>query len=494
MFENRWYSVPKHFHTTSCNVIFLLHPPNIYLSSPIYIPMGQWPTRDLLLLAISELQKKEIKKNDLEDISYALGRSLITINRVLAELRKDQLIIRLRSKGIKKFILTEKSDVEIDRIKEKLESFYFTPERHSVPASIKLVSVTRIINQPLFRIFLINLYLERNNFDLIDNVKTFELLENETSIYNLLERFQMFQEPTSISNFVHSFMDTTLYGIKETEKDPNLDHCKKNYGVRLIEADMKVSRGSFEEGLSTYNDILKIKDLPQDIWFISSVGKIKTLSKMGRREETYSALEETRSNTNNRMALAYLNQIEADISGMEEDFENTKLLFEKCIGTFRHYNHPIFLSIAHNNYGILMFNQENYQEAEKMWKKARRYALQGGSDYLYAVSQTNLASIMRINGDMTRAKKYLENARKAYETLNLLEKISDVDFNISLIHLSEGEFQEAIDIFNESLFYKFPFLSQKQKEERLRVFERESKKYKYTPHFNGKIFNLIYIG
>jgi tetratricopeptide (TPR) repeat protein len=456
--------------------------------------MGQLSTSDLVLLVIGEMPERRIQENDLEDISIALGRSIITLKRSITYLKKKDLLMKSREHNTSVFTITEDGISKVDEIRSRLDNLYLVPERHNIPVAIKLVNVLNLINNPFFRVFLLNLFFERREFDLLYTLKTFELLENETSIYNLFENVKIFQNPTGISNFVHSFMDSTLFGIEREEEIQETNRVKRGYEVLLLEAQIKVSQGEFTEGLDRYNEILKMPDIPPDVWFITCVGKIKTLANMGKRKEMNQVLEETRYLINNKMAIAYLNQIQADILGIEGDFKNAKCLFNKCIGTFRHYNHPLFLSIAYNNYGILMFNREKYSEAEKLWKQAKRYALEGESSYQDAIVQTNLSSIERLKGDLKKAKKHLVNARKIYKDLNNLENISDLEFNISLIHLSEENMDQAIELFNRSMFETFPFLSDIRREERLNVFTREAKKYKYTPSWNGSKYDLIYIG
>jgi tetratricopeptide (TPR) repeat protein len=241
-----------------------------------------------------------------------------------------------------------------------------------------------------------------------------------------------------------------------------------------------------------YDEILCMEDVPQDIWFISSVGKIKTLGKMGNRKDMNEALERTRRSVTNKMALAYLVQIEADILGIEGEVESAKQLFERCIGTFRHFHHPLFLSIAYNNYAIVMFNDEKYKDAEKLWKQAKRSALEAGSKYQEAIVLTNLASIMRQQNRFTTARKYLERAQKTHSSMNNLEKLSDVEFNFSLLYMEEGDLESSKAMFNRSMFTTFPFLSEAQRKERLNVLTREAEKLKYTPIKNGQNYSFVY--
>jgi len=493
MFENRWYSVPKHFHTTSCNVIFLLHPPNIYLSSLIYIPMGQLSNGDLVLLMVQEYPNMMIAHEDWADISGYIGITPRTMKRFISEQYNKGYLYQKWIRGVSYSVLTVPGKKRIREIQTELEGFYLTPLEHSVPSPIKLVTILKLINNPFFRVFLINLFLKRNDFDIIDTLKTFEILENDTSVYNLFENVDLFKGHISHSNFVHSFMEHTLYGL-ESEKKGSVENDKdRSYQVFLVDADLRVARGRFQEALDLYNSIIENKGLPQDIWFLACIGKIRTLGKMGNMNEMEKTLEKTRSKITNKMVNAYLLQLEADFLGIDGRVERSKQLFESCIGTFRHYNNPLFLSIAYNNFGILMFNEENYSEAERLWKQARKFARNAKSEYQEAIVLTNLASIMRRRGNINKSIQYLENAKKIYSMSKNLEKLADVEFNFALVYLQEKQFDIAMDFFNRSMLDTFPFLSENMRTERLSVLSREAEKIKYTPQKNGTNYKLVYI-
>ncbi|MGA1872492.1 MAG: hypothetical protein ACMUHY_02375 [Thermoplasmatota archaeon] len=375
----------------------------------------------------------------------------------------------------------------------EMSNFYFTPELHGVPISIKLLDVLRLINNPFFKTLIVKLYFEKRSFDLVDTIKTFEMLEKETSIYNLFDKVDIFQNSRGMPDFVHSFMEATMIGIEEDERDLGRTGNSLKTEVLLLEADMKAVRGRFEEALSLYDSILRKPNLPQDLWFIANIGRIKTFGRMGKRDKWQKVLEDTRKATTNKIAHGFLNQIEADLLGILGEYDEANLLFEKAIGTFRFYNNPVFLSIAFNNYGILMFNREIYEEAERLWKKAKKYASQSGSMYIEANIITNLASIMRVKGDLKKAKKYLKNVEKTYESLNNLESLSVVEYNMALILLAEGEIEKAMALFNRSCFVTFPLLSEAHREERFIVFKREAEKLKYTPLRKGPKYDLIYM-
>ena len=141
-----------------------------------------------------------------------------------------------------------------------------------------------------------------------------------------------------------------------------------------------------------------------------------------------------------------------------------------------------------------MFNKEMYDEAERLWKKGRRYALESATMYSSVPIDINLASIIRIKGDRERARKHLEDIKEVCISQNYIEMLSSVEYNISLILISEGEFQRAIDLFNRSCFETYPLLSDAHREERYAVFKREMEKYKYTPLRRGPKYDLVYMG
>jgi tetratricopeptide (TPR) repeat protein len=451
--------------------------------------MGQIPTRDLVLLGISYHPEGVLPIEEREELGTVLGRSQITIKKNLTSLKKDGLISKRKELGRSFIEVTEEGEKRLTSIDEELNHHFFTPEHHFIPRPVRLMDILNTINDHWVRLFMTNLFFSVTDFDLIETLNTFELLSKETSIYKLLESDVMFDGASNISNFVHSFMESTLYGQSEVNKD---EEREWNIESLVLEADNRIIRGELDQGLELYQNILEMENLSQDIWFIATVGRIKTLPKMGRYDEMNIVLEDTRKSITNKMALAYLNQIEADILEMEGETERARVLFERSIGTFRHFNHPVFLSIAYNNYGILMFNSDRYDEAEKLWRKSRRCALEGNCEHMALTALGNLASIMRLKGDFQRAQDYLDEASSSYEKMNNLEMLAGIEYNRALLTLSMNEFDRSIELFNRSLFEIYPLVSDLTREERLEAYTKEAKKYKYTPSWNGSFFNLTY--
>ncbi|MBN1389344.1 MAG: tetratricopeptide repeat protein [Candidatus Thermoplasmatota archaeon] len=456
--------------------------------------MGGFTTHEYVILGIRLFPDSRIEYDKREELARSLGLSFLTVRRAMTDLKKSGDIMKTKEGDITYFMITEEGMKKAETLHTELGKHFFTIEEHGVPVSIKLLDVLYLIHGPLFRVFLMKLYFERDSFDLMNTLKTFEMLEKETSIYNLFEKIEIFHDSPGMPNFVHSFMDATMFGMDENERMAREGPMMTNIGALLLEADMKLLRGMFKEALSLYNSIIQKPGLPQDLWFIASIGRIKTYGRMGLKEEWEKAFDETRKVTDNRIVHGFLNQMEADLLGITGEHERAKVLFEKAIGTFRYYKYPVFLTIAYNNYGILMFNKEMYSEAERMWLKAKRYAFQSNSRYMWANVATNLASIMRIKGDLVRARKYLENVKMIYNILNTPESLSVVEYNISLIYLSEGKMDKAISLFNRSCFTTFPLLSEFHREERFQVFKREAERHKYTPLRRGPKYDLVYIG
>ncbi|MGA1820230.1 MAG: hypothetical protein ACMUHU_04390 [Thermoplasmatota archaeon] len=456
--------------------------------------MGQLSTHDHILLGIRLLPDSRLAYADREELGRSLGFSFLTVRRSITDLKKSGYIIK-EKEGKKTFFRITKEGMEkANELYSDISNLYFTTQRHRVPASIRLVEVLNLINNPFFKPFLLKMYLEKDHFDLLDTLRTFEMLRKETSIYNLFEKIDIFHGSPGLPNFTHSFMESTLFGIEAGEQDPNMAPISKNIEVTLIEADIKAVRGELEEALYLYQSVLQKPDLPQELWFIASIGRIKTYVRMGLREEWEKALDETRRLTDNKIVHGYLNQVEADMLGVLGDHEKARTLFEKAIGTFLHYHYPIFLSITYNNYGVLMFNMEMYDDAEKLWKKGKRYASECGNKYTEVSITINLASITRLKGDLKKARQYLENIKGECLSLNSLEMLSSVEYNLSLIELSEKNFREAIELFNKSCFETYPLLSEVLIEERYVVFKREAEKHKYTPLRRGPKYDLAYIG
>jgi tetratricopeptide (TPR) repeat protein len=198
--------------------------------------------------------------------------------------------------------------------------------------------------------------------------------------------------------------------------------------------------------------------IDQNQWFQI----IQNLASVYMRKGDYSlsnnVIEKAEDSTRDRLFLACLKNLRGHLRIHEGKYDEGMAILSSSIRAFYTFNIPILLSIAYNNRGVIYFIKGKYEDAEKDWLKATKFAKKALSEYSEVNISLNLADIEMMKGDFTKAEKILERASNFYNQCNDLEKLATTEFNFALLEIEKGCFENAYEHFlmSESIAFPLP--------------------------------------
>lgn len=426
---------------------------------------------------------REIDYRYREDIAHSMGISASTFEKMISSLIKQGLLTRRKDLGRKYIALTHEGGQALVSVMEDFDHQFFTAERHGINGSIKVIEVLERLKNPYLKIFMFSRYVSNKEFDLLHTLQSIDLLENESSVVNIIENSDMTNDHGTIGDFVRGFMDLTFYGITNVKK------IKMNEKISLegliIEAEVLFLEGKYELSLDTYNVILKDRKITKDIWLISNIGKIRILASLGRIEEFEFEISEIKKKNINKLCDAYLDQILADTYSSLRRFDDAKKLFTSALNTFEYFQYPIFLSILHNNFGVMYFNMGDVTCALRHWEQSLSFSKNKLlPQYIACIG--NLTSAYRKIGEINKAEAFLARYEELVNEAKITRMYQGVSFNRSLLELSKGNIELALKYYDESLIISNPYPNAIIKEEMRLTFLKEAIDY----GFDVKSINL----
>ncbi len=186
--------------------------------------------------------------------------------------------------------------------------------------------------------------------------------------------------------------------------------------------------------------------------------------------EAISHLRKTEKQLDENLKIAYLKEVEADISILLGDVKEADRLFRSSISTFEYYKHPLLLFIGYNNWGILRYNSERYNEAKSLWNKARTYAGEAKSDFAKALVLCNLSSLDSLEKRFDDAWNKLRKAESIYNSLGDLEGLSLVEYNKAIFFMEKKRIDDSFNHYIKSFQIAFPLPFELERKERIRQF------------------------
>ncbi|MBN1389455.1 MAG: hypothetical protein JXA22_02320 [Candidatus Thermoplasmatota archaeon] len=434
---------------------------------------------ELILLSHHFSKNNRIRYDMKEDVSAAIGIEPSTYEHHMIELIKMGLIERSREHNEKYVGLTENGMKRMKDIIEELKGKYFTALDHSIPYDVPVFDIIERIKDPLHRLFLVSLFKKRRKFDLIDTIESFSIIDRETSIHRLVTEYEFF-DTSDKYHPINDFMKLSFHRFSRNRKDPQMDIDEFPEGS-VVHADVCLRSGRVQVAQEIYERILNNKDITRDLWFISNAGLIRSLFRTNRSSEAISLITELEKRIDDKLPLAYLKLLHADYLSTIGNFDEASSLFKSCIGTFSHFHCPELLALAYNNKGCHYYAMGDFVEAEKAWNKGRMHCQEAKCEYTKALLLTNLASISRYKSNHGSCKQKLKNASLLFEKHSILEGLSVVEYNRTLLYISMKDMDKAISHYRESIRVAYPLPPTHQVDERKKLLFREMERLKYTP-------------
>ncbi|MEA3558739.1 MAG: hypothetical protein U9R75_05735, partial [Candidatus Thermoplasmatota archaeon] len=299
-------------------------------------------TQRNILFALGIMKGKKICLDDLPLLCRSIDRSDLTIRRNFGKLVKMGLLTKKKIKYSFYFLLTDEGSDEFNELMNEYDHLYFTPRKHNVPVSFKVVEVIGLVKDPFHKIFILNLFFQKKKFDLMRTIDSLGMIESENSLNIMIRKSKLFDDHAGPSNFAYCLLDSSLYTY-DLEAIKNIkDWSEGTYEGYAMQGELMIQRGQYEDAYQLFSTLMKINNLPEDIRFVLDIGVIKSLHGLDRLDEMRSLIRTLKNTMKNKIALAFLKQIEADILSMKGEKEKAAVLFDSCIRTFRHYHYSVF--------------------------------------------------------------------------------------------------------------------------------------------------------
>ncbi len=435
---------------------FLKHESNILTEMRIGIS-------EIILYHLKNTKGGRINYSGLERLPAVLGRSRKTLMNNISLLTREGYLDSSRDPGNKWLYLTDKGLEKYQRLFNGLEELYFTRENHGISEDMKLLAVLNRFRDPEFGTFLLSLFIAKKEFDLLSTLKGVGLIENDTSPFLIFSNTGHSQKARDI--FSSAFYRYTYLG---DANESNIDFDTLE-GV-LVHAETLRRKGEYGNAMGLYESLISRSDLSRNIWFLANIGIVHCIKRKGDPLEALKHLEMVEGKIEDRLKLAYLNEVKADIMILVGDHEEAERLFRSSVSTFEHYKHSLLLFVGYNNWGVLRYNSGSYELAEKMWKKARIHANDARSEPARAIVLCNLSSIDSYNNRFEDAERKLKRAEDIYTKRKDLEGISLVEYNRAILYLEKGMIDHAFDHYTRSFKIAYPLPFELEKMERKKQF------------------------
>ncbi|MFO8050820.1 MAG: MarR family winged helix-turn-helix transcriptional regulator, partial [Thermoplasmatota archaeon] len=208
----------------------------------------------------------EIDHRSFKDLSHSMGIEKSTLVKIVSSLNVKGYVEKRYETGRDYLVLTEKGEQELKEINEELYHLFFTPKRHGIRNSMKLMEVMDRIQDQFMSIFLYSLYLKRKDFDLLHALQSIDILQDETSIINIVEKSSFIDDIYERPSFMDVFLDTAVLGLKDANHDESKYRTRYSIKFDLIEAEVYLKNGRFKLAEKTYDKIIRLKNIPHEIW------------------------------------------------------------------------------------------------------------------------------------------------------------------------------------------------------------------------------------
>jgi len=424
-------------------------------------------SRELLLIPFDEIVEMEYSKRCIVDLAGMTGRSEKTVRDWIRSLTVDGYLEKTEGR----ISILEKGSSRLSCILEEMKELHFIPERHGIYSVVSLRTVYDSLKGWKDRVFICSLFLSGREFDLPEKIKELSSFRREITLRRLIASLDECNDGDEAS-FIDSFYRNSFHTLSSMEISEPDGWDADNINGMLVYAESRLRKGDIELSRMIYERILDQGRPNMFQWCMGKIGIINCLRKKGDLDEALKMIDRLQSGMGNRLSRAFLNQMKGDILSLMGREEESERLFDSSIRTFRYFGAVFFMIYTYNNWGILKFNRNRFEEASRLWERARRKANESKTEYALATILCNLSSIRRLKGQFDLAERYLERADRIFRKLGDLEGVSLVMYNRSLVLKDRGHRAEAERLFRSSFEIAAPLPSPQERAEREREFRK----------------------
>jgi tetratricopeptide (TPR) repeat protein len=189
--------------------------------------------------------------------------------------------------------------------------------------------------------------------------------------------------------------------------------------------------------------------------------KAEELTSRGRSSVKAGKYREALENYN-RAASIYAEQAEhvkqttvlqemADVHRLTKDNGAALEIYARLMGLFDKLEDPAAKSRTHNNSGLLLARQGNYEDALTHFRKALRIFDELGKPLHVAEQWGNIGSVYRDLDQCDLAMDSYNHALPIFKKMKENEGVADQYTNIAYIHVMENRLTEALDWYQKAL-------------------------------------------
>ncbi len=424
-------------------------------------------SNEIILFCIGYLRgrNKEIPAINKSNLSKALNLKLETLNKKLAAMRRDDIFSKDKMEGVCGHILTERGRMLYRDLHDRILKMDLRPDLHSVSNLCRLEDVLDYMSDP-YNIVTATYHVSRSKtLDIVDLIKLDKAKRPGSKENEIIQ--ELLKTRGKIDQSVNDLIEElTLIGKKEPGVAENINF--DSVPSAIITAEMRGRSGRDREAKAIYESLLNNRaKLDPAYWIFCIVGLIKCSKVLEGQEEAIVIADRFLVSIEDPASRAMVKKNKADILQDMERFEEAAELYNGVLRIMRGINMPYLKMMVLNNYGVLHFRQGREDEAVEYWKKARTIAVKNGPRWAEAVSNVNLSDPYARSGKTQRSRQMLRSARKYFEFINDQECISDVNFNMALVCIEEGNRDLALYYFK--LCEDFPLQYKEKRMERCKV-------------------------
>lgn len=431
----------------------------------------------ILLTSLFLMPENELPYDQIDVFTRSIGYKSTTMDRYLSTLSGDGYLSREREYNHKFFKLTNKGKISAIELYNTLSKQYFTPKKHNTTFNIPVNRLLEEISDPFFKIFLMNMYLKKNKFALMDILHANEIYLTESNSSKLFEKLSN-QAPEYDTNKIIDILHHIHHENSPKEKFAIENQTHQYIESSILQSDVCLKSGRFLECEQILKTLQLSPNLPPSLYFILQINFSKLRFKEGNIEEALKILSELRKQyPKGSIEYGIATQKMADNYTILCDFDKAFPLFAESEPIYERLKDTALIGAHHNNLGVLHFNLGDIDTAYHYWKKAEECS--DIRSYNLAVVIPNMASYHMQKRNWKKAQELLDKGEKIFNDIGSLYGSALIEYNRCLYYILRKEIKKALYHHKRSLTIGHPFPTPYNKNEWLRIVIRELEKMEF---------------
>ena len=215
-------------------------------------------------------------------------------------------------------------------------------------------------------------------------------------------------------------------------------------------------KGDYDDAILKYDEALELN--PNLL--LAYHGKAKALYRDRRTDEAARVVEKglkigwDEKNEKEAVTRARLRLLRGTIKTRERQYQEAELDLRQGLEILRPFTSPDTLSVKASLEGTLGGTYQRWgkvEEAQKSYQQAIDFGLQSGDDRGVVQDQYNLATLLRTEGEFSKAEETLRSALKTSVRLDFWESQVHIWWGLARNSEEAGHFEDAIEEYKRAL-------------------------------------------